>query len=163
MSWLAPSGMISLLGNRHRPVRGRFLSSRTPSGNWGHILLEQILLELLTSLEAVGERDESLFDTVVRERMGDPIFYGFIKPEPGYVLPDDYGMPEQENRHIKAALGAYIEAARSLAEKLGLGTFHERLAAFQNLAIRTEQKNDYDDFFGWMNPESFDELGNVRS
>jgi hypothetical protein len=66
--------------------------------------MEQLLLELLTRLEAVGERDESLFDTVVREKMGGPIFYGFIKPEPGYVLPDDYGMPEEENRRSKAAL-----------------------------------------------------------
>ena len=125
--------------------------------------MEQLLLELLIRLEAVGERDESLFDTVVRERMGDPIFYGFIKPEPGYVLPDEYGMPDEENRLIKAALGAYIEGARSLAPALGLESFHERLAAFQNLAVRTEQKNDYDDFFGWMNPDSFDEAGNVRS
>jgi hypothetical protein len=125
--------------------------------------MEQLLLELLTRLEAVGEYDESLFDTVVREKMGDPIFYGFIKPEPGYVLPDDYGMPEEENLRIKAALGSYIEGARSLAQDLGLRTFHERLAAFQNLAVRTERKNNYDDFFGWMNPDLFDETGNVKS
>lgn len=68
--------------------------------------MDQILLELLMRLEAIGERDESLFDTVVREKIGDPIFYGFIKPEPGYALPDDYGMPDEENRLIKAALGA---------------------------------------------------------
>jgi hypothetical protein len=126
-------------------------------------LVEQLLLELLIRLEAVGERDESLYDTVVREKMGDPIFYGFIKPEPGYVLPDDYAMPDEENRLIKVALKAYIEGARALATALGLNSFHKRLASFQNLAVRTEQKNDYDDFFGWMNPDLFDEAGNVRS
>jgi hypothetical protein len=126
-------------------------------------LMEQLLLELLVRLEAVGDRDESLFDTVVRERMGNAVFFGFIKPRPGFVLPDDYGMPDEENRTIKAALGAYIEGARALAPAAGLDTFHERLAAFQNLAVRTaEQKNDYDDFFGWSNPELFDEAGNVR-
>lgn len=71
-------------------------------------------------------------------------------------------MPEDENRLIKAALKAYIEGARSNAQALGLDSFHERLAAFQNLAVRTEQKNDYDDFFGWMNPNLLDEAGNVR-
>ena len=71
--------------------------------------MEQLLLELLIRLEAVGERDGFLFDTEVRERLGDPIFYGFIKPEPGYVPPDDYGMADEENRFIKAALLAYIE------------------------------------------------------
>ena len=125
--------------------------------------MEQLLLELLIRLEAVGEQDESLFDTVVREKMGDPVFYGFIKPEPGYVLPDDYAMPDEKNRLIKAALLAYIEGARSLAPDLGLDSFHKRLAAFQNSAVRTEQKNDYDDFFGWMNPHLFDEGGNVKS
>jgi hypothetical protein len=125
--------------------------------------MEQILLELLIRLEAIGDRDESLFDTVVRERMGDAVFFGFIKPRPGFVLPDDYGMPEAANRAIKAALGAYIEAAGALAPAAGLDTFHKRLAAFQNAAVRTaEQKNYFDDFFGWSNPQLFDEAGNVR-
>ena len=96
--------------------------------------MEQLLLELLIRLETVGERDESLFDTVVREKMGDQIFYGFIKPQPGYVLPDDYGMPDEENRLIKTALQAFIEGAKSLVPALGLDSFHKRLAAFQNLA-----------------------------
>ena len=125
--------------------------------------MEQILLELLIRLEAIGDRDESLFDTVVRERMGDAVFFGFIKPRLGFVLPDDYGMPEEANRAIKAALGAYIEAARALAPAAGLDTFHKRLAAFQNAEVRTaEHKNDFDDFFGWSNPQLFDEAGNVR-
>jgi hypothetical protein len=124
--------------------------------------MEQLLLDLLCRLEAIGDRDESLYDTVVREKMGNAIFFGFIKPEPGFVLPDDYGMPEAENRAIQAALGTYIEGAQALALAGALNTFHKRLAAFQNSAVRTaEQKNDYEDFFGWCNPELFDEVGNV--
>jgi hypothetical protein len=124
--------------------------------------MEQLLLELLIRLEAVGERDGFLFDTEVRERLGDPIFYGFIKPEPGYVPPDDYGMADEENRLIKAALLAYIEGAKSLAPALGLDSFHQRLTAFQNLAVQTGQGNDYHDIFGGMNPDEFDEAGNVK-
>ena len=124
--------------------------------------MEQLLLDLMNRLEAVGEHDESLFDTVVREQMGLAVFLGFIKPEPSFVLPDDYGMSEEDNHEIKAALATYIEGAQALAPQLGIDTFHKRLAALQNSAVRTaEQKNDFDDFFGWSNPELFDEDGNV--
>jgi hypothetical protein len=67
-----------------------------------------------------------------------------------------------DHRLIKAALGAYMEGAKSLASTLRLESFHGRLAVFQNLAVRTERKNDNDDFFGWMNPDPFDEAGNTR-
>lgn len=123
--------------------------------------MEQLLIGLMRRLEAVGDRDESLYDTVVREKMGDPIFYLFVRPKPGYILPDDYSMSEEDNRAIKAALREYIEGALALAPALGLDTFHKRLVGFQNGEVCTEQMNYYDDFFGWSNPELFDEAGNV--
>ena len=123
--------------------------------------MKDLLLQLLVRLEAVGERDESLFDTVVREKMGEPIFDGFLKPRPGFGLPDDYGMPDDENRRIKDALRAYIQEAKILAKTLGIESFHDRLAAFQNAAVSTERNNYYDDFFGWINPSLFDEAGNI--
>ena len=123
--------------------------------------MEQLLLDLMRQLEAVGDRDESLYDTVVREKMGDPIFNLFVKPKPGYVMPDDYGMGDEDNRAIKAALRQYVDGALALAPALGLDTFHERLAAFQNEDAHTEQTNYYDDFFGWSNPDVFDEVGNA--
>lgn len=122
--------------------------------------MEQLLLDLMWRLETVGNRDESLYDTVVREAMGDPIFYLFVKPTPGYAMPDDYGMSGDDNRAIKAALRDYIEGALSLAPSLGLDTFHKRLAAFQNGEVCTGA-NYYDDFFGWSDPKVFDEAGNV--
>lgn len=124
--------------------------------------MNELLLELLYRLEAIGDRDESLYDTVVREKMGDAVFSGFIRSEPKYVLPDDYGMNEDDNRAIKSALKAYIDGALKLAPTIGLDTFHTRLNAFQNSDVCTEkQKNYFDDFFGWSNPELFDEAGNV--
>ena len=123
--------------------------------------MEQLLLDLMRRLEAVGDRDESLYDTVVREKMGDPIFYLFIKPKTGYVMPDDYGMGDEDNRAIKAALRQYIDGALALAPALGLDAFHKRLAAFQNGEVHTEGANYYDDFFGWSAPQLFDEAGNV--
>jgi hypothetical protein len=125
--------------------------------------MEQLLLELLYRLEAIGERDESLFDTVVRDKMGEAVFFGFIKPRPGYVLPDEFGMEGDDNRLIRAALQTYIDDARALAPIVGVDTFHKRLATFQNLAVRTAEPhcNDYNDFFGWSPPGAFDAEGNV--
>jgi hypothetical protein len=124
--------------------------------------VEQLLLELLYRLEVIGDRDESLYDTVVREKMGDAIFFGFVKPQPDYELPDDYGMPDAENGDIKTALAEYINGMHTLAQATGITTFHGRLKAFQNSSVRTaKQKNDFDDFFGWSNPEFFDDDGNV--
>lgn len=124
--------------------------------------MKKLLLELLHRLEAIGERDESLYDTVVREKMGNAVFLGFIKPDPGFVLPEDYEMPPEENRAIKAALGAYIDAANALAPGAGLDTFHKRLAAFQDSSVQTaKQKETFDGFFGWSDPDLFDVAGNV--
>ena len=125
--------------------------------------MEQLLLDLLYRLEAVGERGESLFDTVVRDKMGEAVFFGFIKPKPGYTLPDEYGMSDEDNVAIRAALHAYVEAASALAPAACVVTFHERLAAFQNLDVRTAKPhcNDYNDFFGWSPPHAFDAAGNV--
>jgi hypothetical protein len=93
------------------------------------------------------------------------VFFGFIKPKPGYILPDEYGMSEDDNREIKASLAAYIEGARLLAPKLGIDTFHKRLAAFQNDEVKTQGGgqgwNDYEEFVGWSDPKQFDEDGNV--
>ena len=123
--------------------------------------MEQLLLDLMRRLEAVGDHDESLSDTVVREKVGAPIFFLFVKPTPGYVMPDDYGMSDEDNRAIKAALQRYVDGSLDLAPLLGLDTFHKRLAAFQNGEVRTVGRNYYDDFFGWTNPNAFDEAGNV--
>ena len=123
--------------------------------------MDRLLLTLMQRLEVIGNRDESLYDTVVREKMGQPIFFLFIKPTPGYVMPDDYGMSDKDNLLIKSALQEYVDGALALAAALELNTFHQRLAAFQNGEICTDQTNYFDDFFGWCNPKSFDETGDV--
>jgi hypothetical protein len=103
--------------------------------------VEQLLIDLMRRLETIGDHDRSLYDTVVREKMCDPIFYLFIKPKPDYIMPDDYGMSGEANRVIKGALRDYVEGALALAPSLGLDTFHKRLAAFQNETVRTDRTN----------------------
>jgi hypothetical protein len=54
----------------------------------------------------------------------------------------------------------FVEAARKAAEAEGLTTFHQRLAAFQNDVVRTEDGSDYNDFFGVTDGSWYDVSGN---
>ena len=124
--------------------------------------MDEVLLELLERLEAVGEVHEELFDSDVRDAMDDAVFYGFIKPKAGYGLPEKFAMFTREgDQAVREVLAWFIPAAREAGERAGLDTFHKRLCAFQNHEIRTARKNDFNDFFGWSNPELFDEAGSV--
>lgn len=124
--------------------------------------MDEVLLELLHRLEVVGDAYEELFDSEVREAMDAAVFRGFIKPEPGYVLPNEFAMfTPAGDRRVREVLTWFLPAARVAAERAGLNTFHGRLGAFQNLDIRTARQNDYNDFFGWADPELFDAAGNV--
>ena len=53
-------------------------------------------------------------------------------------------------------------AAKTTAAELGINSSHERLAAFHNGEVASNIARSYfDDFFGWMNSEDFDDAGNV--
>ena len=126
--------------------------------------MERILLELLCQLERLGEAHGELYDTEVRERMGDAVMEGYVRRSPQYLLPDQFGMNSAAgDARVREALAAYIERANGLAEEIGLTTFHARLAAFQDPAVRTpsDAAVDYDDLFGHTPPEWYDEAGNV--
>ena len=70
--------------------------------------------------------------------MGEAAFAGFVRPVPGYVLPDRFAMftPEAD-RKVRDALAWFLPAACDAAERAGLDTFRKRLDAFQNLKVRT--------------------------
>jgi len=103
-----------------------------------------------------------LFDSDVREAMDDAVFDGFTKPNAGYALPEKFAMFTPEgDRMVREVLAWFLPVAREAAKWAGLDTFHKRLRAFQNLEVGTARKNDYNGFFGWSNPEQFDEAGNV--
>lgn len=125
--------------------------------------MDELLLELLETLEEIGRSHAEIYDTVCRDEMGDAVFHSFIKPSPGYKLPEDFGLSSDDtNRQVGAALGRYVDSARELAAKLDLADFHARLAAFQNGAVCTSREGrGFDDFFGWSNPACFDSSGQV--
>ena len=125
--------------------------------------MDRILIELLDSLDRIGQTHDEIYDTVCREKMSEPIFFLFIKPDSNYVMPDDFGLKSNDsNLAVRHAIQNYVEQARTIASNIGLDSFHKRLAAFQNCEIHsTIERNYYDDFFGWSDPERFDENGDL--
>jgi hypothetical protein len=64
---------------------------------------------------------------------------------------------------LRRALTEYIERSNKLADEIGLTSFHDRLAAFQNGSVRTNPLIDvgYEELFGHTPPEWYDDAGNV--
>jgi hypothetical protein len=125
--------------------------------------MEKVLAELLTRLMAVAKAHGEVEDTEVRERLDDAVHHGFLIPTPGYRLPDTFAMYSPEgNRAVRATLDWFLPAATAAATAEGLDTFHQRLAAFQNLGVTVgPQRVCYNDFFGWADPARYDSSGNV--
>lgn len=123
--------------------------------------MPELLLELLQELESIGIDNEEIYDSVCRERMGDPIWGLFICPVTEYKWADDFGLySESSNQKVKQALQTYINEANKIASN-SFTTFHKRLAAFQDKSVKTDGTIAFDDFFGWVNPNWFDASGRV--
>jgi hypothetical protein len=122
--------------------------------------MEKALRQFLARLEAVDEDHEGLGDTNVREHMGEDVLRGFLRLDPDFTPSGEYGLDAEGNKRVATVIARFVTAARAAAERDGLDTFHARLAAFQNDAVRTEDGSDYNDFFGVLEPEWFDAAGN---
>jgi hypothetical protein len=124
--------------------------------------MDAALLQLLEALEAISHEDESLFNSVVRQSMGNALVDGFARLKPGYVLPSSFGLvTPQADSQVREVIVRYLGVVRPLAAQQGLTMFHKRLAAIQNARITTDEGNDYEEFFGYSNPDFFDESGRV--
>ncbi len=87
---------------------------------------------------------------------------GFVRNTKDFLLAYDFGLySPTANRAVKDALSHYIESARLKATELGLAAFRDRLAAFQNPTAESDERNFYDDFFGYWDPAALDTAGNV--
>lgn len=125
--------------------------------------MEKVLTELLRRLVAIAQVHGEMEDTEVRERLDDAVHHGFLIATPDYRLPEAFAMYSPEgDRTVHDALAWFLPAAIAAAAAEGLDTFHKRLAAFQNLNVTVgPQRVCYNDFFGWANPERYDESGNL--
>jgi hypothetical protein len=123
--------------------------------------MEQILAKLLSRLLVIGQPHEERCDTEVQDRLDEAIHSGFLIPTPNDELPDDFALYSEEgNRAVREALAEVLQAARDAAAAEGLSTFHQQLAAFQNLGVEVgPQRACYNDFFGYANLEDYDAAG----
>jgi hypothetical protein len=122
--------------------------------------MDSILRDLLERLHAIGETHEELYDSEVSERMTDAVYFGFLKPTPGYQTPDDFGLSTSAaNKQLQAILSDFTTRARAIADQAGWD-FRHRLDAFQNLDVTFgPHSSDYNDFFRYTPPEKYDVAG----
>lgn len=124
--------------------------------------MDELLRELLEQLEEIGHFDQSLFDSAVRQSLGDAVFEGFALMIPDYVPPASFGMTNAEaETQVRRAIQNYLGSVRSMAAERGLRTFHARLAAIQNRSIKTDENRDFEDYLGYTDPACFDEKGDL--
>jgi hypothetical protein len=124
--------------------------------------VDELLRVLLNQLGRIGEVHEEIYDTECRDRMSSAIFDGFIRPLDEYVLPSDFGMYSPGvNIEVRKSLEFYIHAAKSMFSRLPANSFHERLSAFQNGAVKSEKGDCFDDLFGYSHPNAFNNEGNI--
>lgn len=123
----------------------------------------ELLRRLLDRLDEIGAGHEELYDSDCRERMSNAIVEGFVRGKGTSDLPDHFGLHSTEgDQAVRAAIAKYITSANEKAAKEGLSSFHERLSAFQDSSVQSEQEgNFFDDFFGYSAPEQFDSEGRV--
>jgi hypothetical protein len=55
-------------------------------------MIKAALKQLLNRLEAIGERDDGITDTEVREILVGAIYNGYLVQTPRYVLPKNYSL-----------------------------------------------------------------------
>ncbi len=133
------------------PIRWSFDHMATP--------IDEPLRDLLTRLGKIACAHEELEDSECEERMTDAVFDGFIKRQPEFVLPQEFGMYSAAgNADVRTALEHFITLANSKARSLD---FPSRLAALQNLDVTVgDEQFCYNDFFRYTPPDQFDTEGN---
>lgn len=126
--------------------------------------MEELLQLLLNRLEQIGHVHEELYGTECREMMSNAVAGGFLRDTPDYVVPSTFGLHSPAaNFAVRIAITAYIGAAKSMAAQIGVVSFHERLAAFQDARVKSEKEGLYfDDFFGYWSPDAFDSMGKAK-
>jgi hypothetical protein len=111
--------------------------------------MKKALKQLISGLDKIMEEHEEVGDTAVREAMYEAVHKGFIAPEAGFQLPDDFQMfSDDGNRQVKAVLAGFLAHPDVKAAATMLGTAQERLDAFQDLGVESPNGSTYDEYFG---------------
>ena len=120
--------------------------------------MDQLLIELLDTLTEIEERGEDLTATDVREDMFEYIWKAFLIQVDEPPLPKLHLEDPAEEENVLAALQNYVRQAVPRAKELELN-FKQRLTAFQGPDVETDSGMTSDEFFGWIDPDDYDENG----
>jgi hypothetical protein len=109
--------------------------------------MKKVVKALLDAMDRLSEDYPEVTDTEVRVEMRKAIKDGFIDPKPGFVLPDGFGMADDEgDAKVKAALAKFLARAAAQAEQAGLSTAEARLRSFQ-ADVQSNDGSEYDVYF----------------
>jgi hypothetical protein len=109
--------------------------------------MKKLVKALLNAMDRIYDDYPEVTDTETRVCMRKAITDAFINPKPGFVLPDDFAMADDEgNAKVKAALAKFLAKAPAEAEKAGLSTAEARLRAFQD-DVQSNDGSEYDVYF----------------
>ena len=112
--------------------------------------IQKALKHLLNHLDEIFGQHEEIGDTAVREQMYDAVRNKFIVPRAGYNLPVKFGMLSDEgDKLIRAALQTFLEHPDIMAASKSLDTPETRLAAFQDMDVKSIRGNTCDEYFGY--------------
>ena len=112
--------------------------------------MRDALIRFLDTLEAIGEDHEEVYDTDVREQLGEAIERNLIIPAGPIETPTKLGMfSDEADERVAAALGAYLTEARRQADELRLDEVARRRAVWDPDATSTSGAT-VDEFLGWV-------------
>ncbi len=112
--------------------------------------MKTALKQLVDDLDSVFAEHEEVGDTDVREQMYEAVSKSFIIPQPGYVLPAEFGMfSDDGNKKVKSALRKFFAQPDVLAASSQIKTPEARLAAFQDTNVKSSKGHTYDEYFGY--------------
>ena len=109
------------------------------------LMIKAALKQLLNRLDSIGEQDNDITDTDVREVLVGAIYNGYFVQTPGYVLPEDYSLFKVKgcNQMVRDALAEFIDAAAAS----GPADPHERFAQFQDEGVTSDGGHDFNWYF----------------
>lgn len=116
--------------------------------------MKQALLKMLESFDKLVEDGfDEVLDTDVREQMADVITSTLVDPKPDYELPSTFGMFSDEGNQKVAAILRDFLAHPEFAIAQQLPTDRDRLRAFEDIDVETEEGSTYDEYFGCSGAE----------
>jgi hypothetical protein len=115
---------------------------------------EKALHILLNELESVEHDYPEIYSEDCAMQMRDAILSGFILQKEGYVLPQRFGLHDDDgNQTLHLALTRYVERVSALAVGLNVTTPQERLEMFQDKNVVSFHQKRVDIFFRWIELE----------